>query len=340
MNKNNQFTKNTVFKVVDFIAEAGASRFPGGTIAYSAIKNMIGIAKNYHDHKVDQKIQQFHLAIFSGENREDFLNKEFNLDYYTSLLKSCLQDIEDEKTVIYGKLLKGLLKNAELSKDTKKRIILLINELTINDILILKKIYIYLKYNIGNNDYSKISDIKNILNSQDAQTKTTKNRLAYYSLIDIDNDYIDEFIITFLETIFDENELTPENIGLKEWRNMRVWIISFRLNDPRHIEIATKIENTLYQERISSVIAIINERTINMRHMYSAGVLIFDNEDINEDRLNLLNKFAEKLPLFIVSIGESNNKSLPKIRNEKIINLNYPYDNLQVILSDILTEYL
>jgi hypothetical protein len=74
--------------------------------------------------------------------------------------------------------------------------------------------------------------------------------------------------------------------------------------------------------------------------MYSAGILVLDNEDINENSIKLLNNFAEKLPLFIVNIGDSNNKTLSKIRNEKIINLRYPYDNIYIILSDILDEYL
>jgi hypothetical protein len=339
VNKHNRFTKNTVFKVGDFIAETGSSLVPGGTIAYSAIKNIISIAKDYHEYKAEQKTQQFHTAIFSGENREDFLNKEFNIDYYTTLLKSCLQDIEDEKTDIYGKLLKGLIKNPNLNKETKNRMILLVNELTMNDILLLKKIYIHIKYNI-NNAHNKNSDIKNILNTQDSQTRTSKNRLVYYSLLDIDNDYIDEFIIPFLETIFDENELTPENIGLKEWRNIKVWIISFRLNDSLHTEIATQIENLLYQERISSIIALINERNINMRYMYNAGVFILDDNDVNEDNIKLLNQFAEKLPLFIINIGDTNNRTLLKIKNERVVNLSYPYDRLRSIFFDVLNEYL
>jgi len=340
VNKNNRFTKNTVFKVGDFIAEAGSSLIPGGTIVYSAIKNMIGIAKDYHEYKAEQKTQQFHTAIFSGENRDDFLNKEFNIDYYTTLLKSCLQDIEDEKTDIYGKLLKGLIENPNLNKETKNRMILLVNDLTMNDILLLKKVYIHIKFNINNNAYNKNRDIKNIFNTKDSQIRTSKNRLAYYSLIDIDNDYIDEFIILFLETIFDKNELTPENIGLKEWRNIKAWIISFRLNDSLHTEIATKIEHLLYQERISSIIALINEKNINMRYMYNAGVLIIDDNVINEDSIKLLNKFAEKRPLFIINIGDINNRVLLEIRNEKVVNISYPYDNLQVILSDVLNEYI
>jgi len=340
VNKNNRFIKNTVIKVGDFIAEAGSSLIPGGTIVYSAIKNTIAIAKDYHEYKTEQKIQQFHTAIFSGENREDFLNKEINIDYYTTLLKACLQDIEDEKTDIYGKLLKGLIENSNLTKETKNRMILLVNDLTMNDILLLKKVYIHIKYNINNNAYNKNADIKNIINAQDSQTKTSKNRLVFHSLLDIDNDYVDEFIIPFLETIFDKNELTPENIGLKEWRNIKILIISYRLNDYLHTDIATKIENLLYKERISSSIVLIDEKNINMRYMFSAGVVILDNYGINENYIKVLNKFAENRLLFILNIGDINNKAIPEIKYEKVINLSQPYNNLQEIITDILNEYL
>jgi hypothetical protein len=300
---------------------------------------MIGIAKDYHEYKAEQKTQQFHAAIFSGENRDDFLNKEINIDYYTTLLKACLQDIEDEKTDIYGKLLKGLIENTNFTKETKNRMILLVNNLTMNDILLLKKVYIHIKYNINNNAYNKNADIRDIINAQDSQTKTSKNKLVFHSLLDIDNDYVDEFIIPFLETIFDKNELTPENIGLKEWRNIKILIISYRLNDYLHTEIATKIENLLYKERISSNIVLIDEKNFNMRHMFSAGVLILDNYGINEDYIKVLNKFAEDRLLFILNIGDINNKAILEIKHEKIINLSQPYDNLQVIITDILNEY-
>jgi hypothetical protein len=334
-----QFAKNTVITVGDFILESGLSFIPGATIPYSGIKKMINIAMDYHKYKENKKIHQFHTAIFSGEGKEKFYNKELNIDYYTALLESCLQDIEEEKAEFYGKLLKGLIKNNDIPKETIKRMILLINNLTIDDINLLKKIYIHYEYNINNNIHRKGIDIKNILNQQDPKIRMSKSKFAYYSLIDVDNNYYDEFVKLFVETIFDENELAPESINLKEWKNINLLIISYRLNDPIHEEIATKINNICYKERISSSIFMIDKKNINMRLMFSAGVLILDNNELKEEYIEALNYFAEKRPLFILNIGDANNKTLANINNEKIINFSYPDNDLNTVFSNIIKEY-
>jgi hypothetical protein len=274
------------------------------------------------------------MAILNGEKNDDFLNKEWRIDDYTSLLECCLQDIEEEKSEIYGKLLKGLVNNSTLSKEIRKRMIMLVKELSINDILLLRKFYIYSKFKINEKKY--IDNIKGLFDSKNHQDKLSKNKLAYFSLIDIDNDYVDEFIFLLLETIFDKNELTPENIGLKEWRNIKICIISYRLNDSLHTEIAMEAERLCYLERVSSIIiALIRKTDISIRYMYNVGILILDDQGINEEYIELLNQFAERCQLFIFKIGDKNNECIHKINYKNIFNLNFPY-NLQSILSEII----
>jgi hypothetical protein len=337
MKDKGNFGKSTTFKVFDFLAGAGASLIPGASIPYEGLKKIIEIAKDYRHHKAEQKIHQFHISILNGVNTEEFLNKEWNIDDYISLLNCCLQDIEEEKSEIYGKLLKGLINDATLQRETRKRMVLLIKELSINDILLLKKFYIYSYYRI--NDRNNIDNIKSLFTSKKYEDKISKNKLAYLSLIDFDNDYVDEFIKLFLETIFEKKELTPENIGLKEWNNIKICIISYKLNDPLHAEIATEVEQLYYQKRISSVIcALIREGQLIIRHMYNISILILDDQDINGEYIKLLNQFSEKRPLFILNIGKRDNKCIQQIEYKNIFKLNYP-NNLQQILFEILDIY-
>jgi hypothetical protein len=339
MDKDNQHIKNTTIKIADFLLEFGFSlASPVLSIPYNGAKKIIEIAKDCHQHKTNERLYQFHCALLNGENTDGFIDKEFNIDDYTALLNSCLQDIEDEKAEIYGKFFKGLINNPELSKENRRTMILLIKELSMSDIQILKKIYIHSRFNINNNS----GNIRDLINSKDHQMKMAKTKFSYHSLIDIDDHQIDEFAVLFIKTVFNTGELTPENIGLKEWRNIRVCIISYRLDDPSHFEIATKIESLLYDERISSVaIALVksNKKTVYM--MYSAGVLILNNQEIADEHIEIINEFSNKRPLFIVKTGNETNQCVNKIKHEKLFCLNSPYESdLKSFFSRVFEEYV
>jgi hypothetical protein len=324
MGKDDQHFKKTGFKVMDFLLESGLSLIhPAVSIPYNGIKKVIEIAKDCHQHKVNERLHQFHMALLNGDNTSTFAEKEFIIDDYTALLNLCMQDIEDEKAEIYGKFYKGLINNSELPKENKKAMILLIKELSINDILLLKEVYIHSMFNINNNR----GNIRDLINFQNHQTKIAKNKFTYYSLINIDNYQIDEFAALFIKTIFYVNELTPENIGLKEWQDIRVCIISYRLNDPFHTEITTKLEKLLYDERISSAIVALVKSNKTMGYIYSAGVLILDDLEITDENIKILNEFSDKRPLFILKIGNEANECIKQIKYEKLIRLNIPYES-------------
>jgi hypothetical protein len=251
------------------------------------------------------------------------------------LLNSCIQDIEEEKAEIYGKFLKGLIYNPELSKENKRAMILLIKELSINDITILKKVYIHARYNINNNN----GNIRDLINSNNHEMRIAKNKFTFHSLIDTDDYQISEFAVLFIKTIFNADELTPENVGLKEWQDIKVCIISYRLKDPVHVEITTQIGKILYEERISSVIVALVKKNI-MGYMYSAGVLILDNHKIEDEHIKILNEFSNKRPLFILEIGNEKNECIKQIKYEKLIHLDTPYESsIKSIFSMIYEEY-
>jgi len=338
MDKDNQHIKNTTNKIIDLFLDTGFSlASPVLSITYNGIKKAIEIAKDFHQQKTNERLRQFHRALLNGENADDFKDKEFNVDDYTALLNSCIQDIEDEKAEIYGKFFKGLVNNPKLSKENKRNMVLLIKELSMSDIRILKEVYIHSRFNINNNN----GNIRDLVNSQDRQMKMAKNKFAYYSLLDIDDYQFYEFAVLFINTVFEDDELTPENIGLKEWRNIRVCIVSYRLNDPAHVEISTKTENLLYNERISSVTVALVKSSKMMGSMYSAGILILDNQEVADEHIEILNEFSVKRPLFVLKMGNEINQCVDRIKHEKLFLLNSPYEsNLKAIFSKVFEEYV
>jgi hypothetical protein len=260
------FAKRAVISMADLAAESGLSLIPGASIPYSVIKKAAGLIQEYNLLKEKQKMEQFVSSIFDNNSLD---NKDIDVDDFSKVLKLCLQDIEDEKSEIYGKFFRGLMKNKSLLKDEKQELILVIKELTINDILLLKKLYIHRRYNIGNRN------IKHLLKAENIKTNISKNKLLDYLLIDLENDTITNFAESLVKIIFDEFELTPENIGLKEWRKEKVCIISYQLNNSNHAEIAMEIEKLCSNERIStSTIALVNKNIKPVKILYSAGVLL------------------------------------------------------------------
>jgi hypothetical protein len=126
----------------------------------------------------------------------------------------------------------------------------------------------------------------------------------------------------------------------KEKEAIRVCIISYRLD--LHSEIAIKINDLCVQKGITEVITIAldNEKHSTIKYEYGAGVLILDNNVLNEKQIKSVNQFSEKRPLFVLNIGDQNNKCLDQIKYERIDNLN-PYDSisLETLFLEILHKY-
>jgi hypothetical protein len=288
----------TSISILDFVVESGLSLIPGASIPYNGLKKLVGFVQNYNEYNNEQKIHKFISTAFENNSLDDF---DIDIDDFSKIIDSFLKDIEDEKSEIYGKLCRGMVKNKSLQKGEKKELILTIRDLTINDILFLRKLYIHARYNIDNY-YGKIN---HLFQTNDIKINISKNRLLNYSLIDIDKNTITDYANLLIKTVFDESELTPENIGLREWRKIAICIISYQLNNKKHTEIATEIENVCFAERIStSIIRIIGENIKSAKLLFSAGILILDEDVIDNEHITLLNDFSKKRPLFGVNIGK------------------------------------
>jgi hypothetical protein len=327
---NKTFFVKTGISIADFAVELGLSLVPGASIPYGGLKKIVGFVRDYNQYKNDQKIQQFVSSIF-----DDNSLGTIDIDDFSKVLNSCLQDMEDEKSEIYGKFCKGLTKNKFLQKDEKKDLILIIRNLTINDILFIKKLYIHAKYNINNHN----GKINYLFQTNDVKINISKNKLLNYSLIDLDNNTITSFAESFIKIIFDEFELTPENIGLKEWRKIVLCIISYQLNNSRHAEIADEIEKLCLNERIStSIIAVIDKNINSAKLLFSAGVLIIDEKEIEDKHIGNLNDFSKKRPLFGINIGKRANDFFDRINFTKLYNIN-DNNELKIVFENIIKEY-
>ena len=124
-----------------------------------------------------------------------------------------------------------------------------------------------------------------------------------------------------------------------EKANIRLCIISYRLD--LHLEVASDLNTLFCNNGITGVdtFALEDERD-NAKFMYSAGVLILDNNALNEKQIEAANQFSEKKPLFILNIGDKDNKTLEKLKYERVDNL-YPYDKraLEPIFQEIYQKY-
>jgi hypothetical protein len=330
--EDNDISKKITLTIADFAVESGLSLIPGASIPYSGIKKIVELVQDYNQYKHDKKIQQFVSSIFENISLD---NINIDIDDFSKVLDLCLRDFEDEKSEIYGKFCKGLVKNGLLPNNLKKELILTIRELTMGDILFLKKLYIHARHNINNYN----GRINYLFNCPDVQAAVLKNRFLNHSLVDFDNDTITKFSELFIKTIFDESELTPENIGMKEWRKIVIGIVSYQLDNSKHIEIATEIERLCIKERISTSTVMIMERNLNSaKLLFSAGVLIIDKKDIEDKYIEILNDFSKRRPLFVINIDRKTEVFFNKINFTKLFHINN-VKQLEEIYENIAKEY-
>lgn len=137
----------------------------------------------------------------------------------------------------------------------------------------------------------------------------TIDKLIQFGYIDKEYSKITSMSEQLISLIFDKESLLPKSIGRSQYSGINILIVSYQLGDCVHNKVAQDIQESLWLHQIKSAIHILNDHFLRGMYLYSAAVLIVDNEEINDKHIESLKKFSDKKPLFKINIsngGESN----------------------------------
>lgn len=312
-----EFEQNKTMKVSDFLLKSGMSLVPFGSSAYDLIKLMVDLGKEQHKHDQEKRLLEFHDAVFTGKSiNQGFNDKKFDMADYTCVLNSCLQDIENEKAQIYGKLLQNFIIKDDITKEQKRRLISISKDLSLFDMNYLRKLYIIMNSNVEKYEVNN----KNYFRSGNYEIKLSLNKLSNNLLIDIDNCLMTDVGNMLIKNIFDDSELTPTSIGVIPWKNITIQIVSYELTSSLHVNTATKIQNYLESKKIKNFITVIDRNNKNVWYLTSAAVLIYEHV-LGKNVIEMLNEYCKHRNLYILDISGTQNEQIKEIKYKKSFNV-------------------
>lgn len=333
--------KKSATSIVELLAKEGVSVVvPGGGLIYEVTKVLVNHGKNYFSDRTANRIEDFHSALLMGdadhEKFEHFLKAPFELDDYYAVLSSCVQDIEAEKVDIYSSLMKSLIES-KLGQELRRHFIKSCKELTYSELNLLKLLYINNKHDLMTVGGTK-QQVKALLSTKDTLRMLAIEKLKSFGFIPATGNAITPLAEQFVNTIFSGDKLLPDAIGKKEFSGIKVVIVTYQLDDPVHVRIATEAQEALWSCQIKSSIHIIDKTTfVNSIIPYNAALLIVGDKPIEPKYISALSKFSEKRPVIRLNIVDNATSGLEDIRFSG--ELNFTSESTSSV-RDMVREYI
>ena len=231
MAKDREKEIEAVTSIADTLAREGCSLVPGGGIAYDSIKALVNYGKKYYENRNNKRLETFHKNLLIDENGKpeaiENLNKKYSADDYYSLLKSLLQDEEDEKVRFYSALMKSII-NGNVNKDHKKYFIRTLKDLSCYDLDLIRKLFIFSNFEFTDNGSVK-NQLKQFGKETSPITKASLSNLIRLGYIDFNQDlHIPTTLLEDLaKVIFSPEEIKPLSIGKEELHQVDIFVATF-----------------------------------------------------------------------------------------------------------------
>jgi len=310
MNKSKSIlrAKNSAVNISDILAREGlAMVMPGGGLFYDASKALFQHGKQYFKDRTEIRLNDFHHLLLSGNFSEkefkEFLEKDFDLDDYYSILSSCIQDIEEEKIELYSQLMQSLIVKT-IDPNLRRHFIVVTNLMTYLELSFLKELYINSKFDLMTVGGTS-EQVKKLLSSQDFYKGLAVEKLISNGFVMKDKSGLTEVGEKFTETIFSSGELKPESIGREAWTGINVVIVSYQLGDNGHIKVGSAIQKCLRKINVKSSIQILAKNTPIAFMLYGAGILLVGDKKIDDKYMDALKLFSSKRPMLRVNLNKN-----------------------------------
>lgn len=327
-------SKKTFFTIAQALGKEGIGALvPGGGLVFAAVAALVNHGKEFFRDRTEHRLHEFHEQLLGSTSESvdlgAFMEKPISLDDYYALLSAALQDNEELKVPLYANMLRCFVEE-RVPVQFRIHFLRAARELTFQELELLRKIYIYAKY-----DLIPVSgpseQVSSLLQSRSPMQQVMNQNLERFGLLSRGTKAefkLSDVLFTLAEALFLREELVPESIGKLEWTGIHILITCFPLDD--RTDIALRLENVLRRNLIKSAIATVNERNVNQMKMFYDGILLLlDTRPVPEENRKALIQFGK--PIFKVLLphaGSPPQDSLPDLEAMDTIRLSadWPFD--------------
>lgn len=207
---------------------------PGLAIGYTWFQICMDRAAECKNQQAERRLTDFHKRLLSDDIEPIPFDEEIIKDY-TRLIESMIRDDEDEKANYYSRLLVSFA-TKRIDKNEKLYLLKMIRDLTSYDIETMRKMHIHHSF-----------DVKGASSINFSAHSYCLPKLTDMHILEAVNGKQDLTQIgkRFLHLIYTDEELTPEAIGKKVWRNITYYRISFSDSNQKEYELHERVMSTL-----------------------------------------------------------------------------------------------
>lgn len=242
-----QDREHPLVELMSIAAKAGVGLLPGGgllTAGYEGLQLLSKQAALQMERRTEKRYEEFIKNVFEGEVTPE-VTQHLTADDYTALLSGCMNDMENEKAKYYGRLA-AAIGRGEIKSDSRRFMIITLNQLSELQLQMLRKSFIASKFSLRPSQGSGQLDAIQILQISDPihnhEYKDLVNRSLYIA------DKLSDLAKNLVEACFDPQELQPAAIGHLEWYPKIVDIIF----DSNQTELVFSLINACWASAIRS----------------------------------------------------------------------------------------
>lgn len=296
--KSFERTKITFKNIIDSALRETCSTVPLGGIGYDWIKVLINHALKYREDQNQERIENFHHAIFQGvdaSEKQQILECDFSMKDYIQILSYVVRDDENEKMDVYARIFKALQNNA-IPQNYRNHFLRSSRELLTDDIEFMRKVFIVSKFKFKD-DGDIDHQMRNLTITTDPIINLSIQNLVrtgfLYEKPATGPNKPTEMLNAFVNIIYTPNDLTPEAIGKKVWSDHNVTIVCKNLD--KHSNLLYKISNSFFQENIKAI------PVVPSHVHFTAQIIVLVHEETNLD--DSMKKLIEKFKIRITTLN-------------------------------------
>lgn len=245
--------KKGSIKLADILVGTGIAiqAGPAGKLTYEISKLLVGYAQEFIKERNDERLNHFHRTLITGDLEEEevkeFLEKDIDLEEYYTLLRAAIQDDEDQKTYYYAELLRKLALG-QVPIEYKLYLMKIVKELTSFEIDLIRKIYIYKKFDLIPN-HGPSEQVSSLFSNKSLEMKLATDNLVRVGLLEREKQELKptNIMVSAANIFFKSNDLTPASINREIWRSEHVLVVAPQ--GDKYLAFSEKIQLLLRDNR-------------------------------------------------------------------------------------------
>lgn len=310
-------SKGTIISLADILAKEGAGFVPGGATMYDLAKLLAQHVKAYLKDRTEERLLNFHHELLSGIPSEDqtkFLEQEFSIDSYYSLLNHALQDEEEQKVDVYAKIFKGLQLGL-ISNEYRLHLIRGIRELKYSDFEFMRRIYINEKYEFKHPG-NRINQVKALTVTRDPVKSYSIQTLIRFGFLSESDDkkppWPTNLLNILVEFLYNPQDLLDEALKKKaEIAKVETFWVFFVCDFiGKDQGVLSQIDKHLGREKIKYIIAFPKQKTFVIK-LTPIVALCFGPNGAPIDLVKSLVDIDKKMIIQLIMPGADTDNLLP-----------------------------